>query len=166
MLKNIRIPGVAMDKTDLQQFIDDHHVQATIIALSEQTLTVGDAARALAVKTDQIIKSLVFHVEGKPLLVINNGLARVDRKKLAAHLGVGRKKVKFASPDTAFALTGFVVGSMPPFGHRQKLRTLVDTAVTRLDVVYGGGGDVDAMMRLTPHELLKVSRAEVVSFSE
>ena len=110
-----------MDRTDLQTFIDDQQIQATILALSEHTLTVGDAARALAVNTDQIIKSLVFHIDGKPLLVINNGLARVDRRKLAAHLGVGRKKVKFASPDTAFTLTGFVVGSMPPFGHKQKL---------------------------------------------
>lgn len=155
-----------MDKTDLQIFIDEHHIQATILPLSEHTLTVGDAARALAVNTDQIIKSLVFHLDGKPLLVINNGLARVDRRKLAAHLGVGRKKVKFASPDTAFALTGFVVGSMPPFGHKHKLRTLVDTAVTELDIIYGGGGDIDAMMRLTPDELLKVSQAELVPFSE
>ena len=155
-----------MDRTDLQTFIDDQQIQATILALSEHTLTVGDAARALAVNTDQIIKSLVFHIDGKPLLVINNGLARVDRRKLAAHLGVGRKKVKFASPDTVFTLTGFVVGSMPPFGHKQKLPTLVDTAVTRLDIIYGGGGDIDAMMRLTPAELLKVSQAEVLSFSE
>ena len=138
-----------MDRTDLQTFIDDQQIQATILALGEHTLTVGDAARALAVNTDQIIKSLVFHIDGKPLLVINNGLARVDRRKLAAHLGVGRKKVKFASPDTVFSLTGFVVGSMPPFGHKQQLRTLVDTAVTQLDIIYGGGGDVDAMMRLT-----------------
>ena len=155
-----------MNKTDLQMFIDEHHIQATILPLSEHTLTVGDAARALAVNTDQIIKSLVFHVNGKPLLVINNGLARVDRRKLATHLGVGRKKVKFASPDTAFAMTGFVVGSMPPFGHKQKLPTLVDTAVTELDIIYGGGGDIDAMMRLTPDELLKVSQAELVPFSE
>jgi len=155
-----------MNKTDLQMFIDEHHIQATILPLSEHTLTVGDAARALAVNTDQIIKSLVFHVNGKPLLVINNGLARVDRRKLAAHLGVSRKKVKFASPDTAFAMTGFVVGSMPPFGHKQKLPTLVDTAVTELDLIYGGGGDIDAMMRLTPNELLKVSQAEVLPFSE
>jgi len=155
-----------MDKTDLQTFIDDHHVQATILPLSEHTLTVGDAARALAVNTDQIIKSLVFHIDGKPLLVINNGLARVDRRKLAAHLGVGRKKVKFASPDSVFALTGFIVGSMPPFGHKLRLRTLVDTAVIQLDILYGGGGDVDAMMRLTSKELLRVSQAEVVSFSE
>jgi len=155
-----------MDRTDLQTFIDDHHVQATILPLSEHTLTVGDAARALAVNTDQIIKSLVFHIDGKPLLVINNGLARVDRRKLAAHLGVGRKKVKFASPDSVFTLTGFIVGSMPPFGHKLRLRTLVDTAVTQLDIIYGGGGDVDAMMRLTSKELLRVSQAEVVSFSE
>ena len=155
-----------MDRTDLQTFIDDQQIQATILPLIEHTLTVGDAARALAVNTDQIIKSLVFHIEGKPLLVINNGLARVDRRKLAAHLGVGRKKVKFASPDTAFTLTGFVVGSMPPFGHKQKLPTLVDTAVTRLDIIYGGGGDIDAMMRLTSKELLRVSQAEVVPFSE
>ena len=155
-----------MDRTDLQIFIDDHHIQATILSLSEHTLTVGDAARALAVNTDQIIKSLVFHIDGNPLLVINNGLSRVDRKKLAAHLKVGRKKVKFASPDTVFALTGFIVGSMPPFGHKQKLHTLVDTAVTQLDILYGGGGDINAMMRLTPEELLKVSQAEVVSFSE
>jgi Cys-tRNA(Pro) deacylase len=155
-----------MDRTDLQMFIDDHHIQATILPLSEHTLTVGDAARALAVNTDQIIKSLIFHIDGDPLLVINNGLARVDRRKLADYLGVGRKKVKFASPDKAFALTGFVVGSMPPFGHKQKLRTLVDTAVTQLGTIYGGGGDIDAMMRLTSEELLKVSQAEVTTFSE
>ena len=155
-----------MDRTNLQIFIDDHHIQATILPLSEHTLTVGDAARALAVGTDQIIKSLIFHIDGDPLLVINNGLARVDRRKLADYLGVGRKKVKFASPDKAFALTGFVVGSMPPFGHKQKLRTLVDTAVTQLDIIYGGGGDIDAMMRLTSEELLKVSQAEMTNFSE
>jgi prolyl-tRNA editing enzyme YbaK/EbsC (Cys-tRNA(Pro) deacylase) len=155
-----------MDRTDLQMFIDDHQIQATILPLSEHTLTVGDAAKALAVNANQIIKSLVFHIDGKPLLVINNGLARVDRRKLAVHLGVGRKKVKFASPDTVFALTGFVVGSMPPFGHKQKLRTLMDTAVTKMDIIYGGGGDIDAMMRLSSEELLKVSQAEVVAFSE
>jgi len=155
-----------MDSKNLQQFLDDHRIDARIIPLSEQTLTVGDAARALSVSTRHIIKSLVFHINKEPLLVINNGLARVDRRKLAAYLGIGRKKVKFASPDMAFSLTGYVVGSMPPFGHKQKLRTLVDTAVTDMDTVYGGGGDIDAMMRLTPQTLLAVSQAEVAALSE
>ncbi len=155
-----------MDSHNLQEFIDEHQVDARIIPLDKHTLTVGDAAKALSVSTDQIIKSLVFHVNKEPLLVINNGLARVDRRKLAAYLAVGRKKVKFASPDTAFTLTGYVVGSMPPFGHKQTLRTIVDNAVAAMDVIYGGGGDIDTMMRLTPQALLTVTQAELVPLSE
>lgn len=151
---------------DLQQFIDSLQIQATILPMSEHTSTVEDAARALKVGTHQIIKSLVFQINGDFLLVINNGLARVDRRKIATYLGVGRKRVKFASADQALDGTGYVVGSMPPFGHIQKMRTLVDKAVMELDMVYGGGGDIDAMMSLAPAELIRVTKAEVVSLSE
>ncbi len=151
---------------DLQQFIDTHAISAAIIPLETQTATVADAARALEVTTAEIIKSLVFLMGGEPLLVINNGTARVDRKKLAAHLGVGRGRVKFASADQTLAITGYVVGSMPPFGHLKPLKTLVDPAVTRLETVYGGGGAVDAMLRLTTVELLRVTGAEVVAIAE
>lgn len=155
-----------MDSRNLQNFIDQHRIDATIIPLSEHTPTVGDAARALDVATDLIIKSLVFHIDGNPLLVINNGTARVGRKKLAAYLGVGRKKVKFAAPDQALEITGFIVGSMPPFGHRDKLRTLIDPAVARLETIYGGGGDINAMMRLQSDVLIETTRAEITELSE
>jgi prolyl-tRNA editing enzyme YbaK/EbsC (Cys-tRNA(Pro) deacylase) len=150
----------------LQQFIAAQRIEATILPMNGYTPTVNDAARELNVSTEQIIKSLVFMSAESPLLVINNGLSRVDRRKLAAHLAVGRKKVKFASADQALAITGFVVGSMPPFGHRQTLRTLVDPAVLAMDTIYGGGGAIDAMMRLTPGELLRVTGAETVPISE
>jgi len=155
-----------MDSENLQQFIDRHSIAADIICLEEHTLTVDDAARALHVETNQIIKSLVFQIHGDPLLVINNGLARVDRKKLAAHLGVGRKKVKFADPDQVLELTGFIVGSMPPFGHKNRLRTLLDPAVTRQETVYGGGGDINAMMKIAIDVLLEATQAEVTELSE
>lgn len=156
----------SLTSEDLQQFIESNHVHATILPMNGHTPTVGDAARELGVETDQIIKSLVFMTGDSPLLVINNGLSRVDRKKLAVLLEVGRKKVKFATAEQALAITGFVVGSMPPFGHRQRLRTLVDPAVMALDTIYGGGGNIDAMMRLTPGELIKVTGAEVHLLSE
>ncbi len=155
-----------MTSADLREFIAAHHIDATILHLDAHTSTVSDAARELGVDADQIIKSLVFMIENKPLLVINNGTARVDRKKLATLLGVGRKRVKFASAEQALAITGFVVGSMPPFGHRQMLRTLVAPAITRLDLIFGGGGDIDAMMRLTPSDLVRVTGAEITDVSE
>jgi prolyl-tRNA editing enzyme YbaK/EbsC (Cys-tRNA(Pro) deacylase) len=155
-----------MDKIDLQNFIDQHRIEAVIIPLNEHTPTVPTAAQALGVGTDQIIKTLVFRLKDEPFLVINNGLARVDRKKVAAVLGVGRNRVKFANPELALKATGYVVGSMPPFGHLTKLRTLIDTAVTDLDVIYGGGGSIDAMMRMTSAELLRSTGGTVVDVSE
>ena len=155
-----------LTSTDLQRFIDDHQIEATILSMAEHTPTVPDAARALDVETDQIIKTLVFVVNDEPVLVINNGLARVDRRKVAARLNVGRKRVKFADAERALEITGFVVGSMPPFGHRQKLRTFIDPAVTEFDVIFGGGGEIDAMLRLTPAELLRVTGGEVLAVSE
>ncbi|BBO70415.1 hypothetical protein DSCA_43450 [Desulfosarcina alkanivorans] len=155
-----------LTRTDLKTFIDNHQLSAVIMPMDAHTATVGEAAAALGVDADRIIKSLVFMAGAEPILVVNNGLARVDRKKLAACLGMNRKRVKFATAGQALAVTGYVVGSMPPFGHRERLRTLVDTATAGLETVYGGGGDVDAMMRLSPAELIRVSRAEVADISE
>ncbi len=154
-----------LNSADLQRYIDRNGIRATILCLDEHTATVQDAARVLKVATGQIIKSLVFVADGRPLLVINNGLARVDRRKLAAVLDMSRRRVKFATAEQALEITGFVVGSMPPFGHRQRLRTLVDPAVTRQDTIFGGGGDLDAMMELDAAELLRVTAAETVEIS-
>ena len=155
-----------MDSDHLQQFINRHNIAAQIIRLKQHTLTVEDAARALDVATDQIIKSLVFQVEGDPFLVITNGLARVDRKKLAAHIGVGRKKVKFAGPDEVAETTGFVVGSMPPFGPKRRLQTPMDPAVIRQETVYGGGGDINAMMEIATDVLLEATQADITDLSQ
>jgi len=160
------MPTQPFTNIELQRFIDAHQIEATILPLAEHTPTVPDAARALGVATEQIIKSLVFIINGDPLLVINNGTALVDTKPIATQLGVGRKRVKFATPEQALEISGYVVGSMPPFGHKQRLRTFIDPAVMELAVIYGGGGVVDAMLRLTSAELLRVTVGELVAVSQ
>ena len=148
---------------DLQRFIDENQIIAQILPMAEDTPTVPAAARALGVAEDQIIKSLVFLVDGQPTLVIAYGTGRVDDRLVAAHFGVGRKRVKMARPDQTLDITGYAVGSMPPFGHKTRLRTLVDPGVTRLAEIFGGGGEINAMLRLAPGELLRVTGAEMVA---
>ena len=166
MGETLTVTQIHLTSDHLREFIDTHRVQAVILPMVGHTPTVVDAARELDVDTDQIIKTLVFRIDDRFLLVINNGTARVDRKKIAAAMGVGRNRVKLASPEEALDITGFIVGSMPPFGHRQKLPTLVDPAVTRMDLIFGGGGDIDAMLKLKPAELLRVTEGQVVAVSE
>jgi Cys-tRNA(Pro) deacylase len=158
-------PALPFSSTQLQQFINQHQIAATILPLAEHTPTVPDAARALDVIPEQIIKSLVFLIKDEPLLVINNGLAKVDRRKVADQLGIGKKQIKFASAEEALEITGYIVGSMPPFGHRRKLPTLIDPGATQFEVIYGGGGDINAMLRLSPTELLRITEAQVAAVS-
>ena len=139
--------------------------------LSEPTPTVPDAARALGVDVLQIIKSLVFLIDGEPILVIAAGEARISQKQLAEAFQVGKRKVRFASAEQALTLTGFEVGAMPPFGHKTQLSTLIDLqtvdAVHSNDsFIYGGGGTKSALLELSFKELKRVTRARLELLTE
>jgi prolyl-tRNA editing enzyme YbaK/EbsC (Cys-tRNA(Pro) deacylase) len=151
---------------ELQSFIDQHNLQAEILFLTEDTPTVPDAARALGTTAEQIIKSLVFLVSDEPILVIANGTRKIDSRKLGAHFGVGRKRAKLAPAEMALDITGYIVGSMPPFGHESVLPTYIDPKVMDLSLLYGGGGDVHAMMKLTSTHLLEVTQGELLDLVE
>src|SRR5690554_4788683 len=115
-----------LTESDLEEFCRRHGVPARLHRLDVPTPTVPDAAVAVGPEPGRIVKSLVFLAGGEPLLVVAAGEARVSYPLLAAALGLGRKQVRFATPDEALLVTGFRVGAMPPFGHRAPLPTLLD----------------------------------------
>ena len=156
-----------LNAIDLQQFIDDQGIAAQILHLDVDTPTVADAAVSLNVAPKQIIKSVLFVADGEPVMVIASGLARLDRKALADFLGVSRRRVKIASAEQVLAHTGYVAGSVPPFGYKQPIETVVETAVTQLSgQIYGGGGEIHALMQLTVGELCRVVGSSVATLAE
>ncbi len=150
---------------DLEKYIQEQGLRAQLFRQLGDTTTVEAAARALGVPPDRILKSLVFLVDGRPVIYITNGPARVDPRVLARHFGVGRKKVKLADPTTVLALTGYPPGGVPPFGHRTPLPVLVDAQVLTLPEAFAGGGDEHTMVRLDPAELVRVTQATIVEAS-
>lgn len=155
-----------MDSKDLAHFLADHQIEAEIVHLRAATPTVVAAAAVVDVEAAQIIKSVLFLADREPVLVIANGLARVAWKKLADYVGVSRKRLKMAEAAQVPVITGYQAGMVPPFGHRQKLRTVVDTAVYNQSIVYGGGGEINALMRLTTAELKRVVGSETAVLTE
>jgi hypothetical protein len=92
----------------------------------------------------------------------------VDERKLARHLGLSRRRVKLASPEDALRHCGYAVGTVPPFGHRRRLRTLLDARVTRPRAgawLWAGGGSPEMELRLQATELLRHTRPEVGDFA-
>lgn len=126
----------------------------------EPTPTVETAAAALGVTPEQVIKSLLFLVDGSPHLVIVRGTARVNTKKLLR--AVGGKKARIATREEVEDMTGYPVGGTPPFGHRRSLPTLIDQGVLTVNEVYAGGGSNDVMLRIRSADLLETTNGQIV----
>lgn len=151
-----------METADLIAFMADNRVEAEIVHLSEDTLTVEAAAAALGVQPDQIAKSILFLAEGEPRLVIASGTTRISYKHLAKDLGLSRKRIKLATPEQVLQYTGYAVGTVPPFGHKKQLTTLVEEGVLKQHVIHAGGGARNKLLRVSVAELLRITRASTV----
>ncbi len=158
---------VTLTEADLEEFCSRNAVPSRLHRLEALTPTVPDAAAALGTEPERIVKSLVFLAEGEPLLVVVAGESRVSYPLLASALGLSRKRLRFATPDEALAITGYRVGSMPPFGHRVQLPTLVDAATVPVSgPVYGGGGGLSSLLEVDAadlHEVTEARRAALTS---
>lgn len=152
---------VVLTPANLQAFLDNHYIDAQIVHPGAPTPTVLAAARALGVEADQIVKSVVFLVEDRPFLVYGCGTRRVDPRKLADRLNVSRKKVRLADADQVLDLTGYPVGTVPPVGLKTPMPAFMDPAIQAHEVVYAGGGGMDALLRIRSAELIRASRAEI-----
>ena len=121
------------------------------------TPSVPEAAAAVGLPPERILKSLVVFADDAPRLVIAAGPDRLSYPLLAAAFGTSRRRVRFASPAEALTVSGYEVGAMPPFGHRVALPTWVDARriLPGMEVVAGGGAR-DALLALTSDDLWRV----------
>lgn len=154
-----------MDSSDLSRFISENDIEAEIVHLPRETLTVAAAAEALNVRPEQIIKSVLFLADERPVLVVANGLTRINYKALADELEISRRRVKMAGAEQVLEITGYNVGAVPPFGHPAKLPALIDRGVLAETAVYGGGGESNALMYLRTMELQRVLQGKVVQIA-
>ncbi len=114
------------------------------------TRTSAAAAAAIGCAIGQIAKSLVFRARRseRPVLVIASGANRVDEKAVGALVGekIGRADARFVR-DT----TGFVIGGVPPLGHREPILTLIDRDLLGFQEIWAAAGTPNAVFRLIPN---------------
>jgi prolyl-tRNA editing enzyme YbaK/EbsC (Cys-tRNA(Pro) deacylase) len=142
-------------------------VQARLLRPGVPTPTVPEAAAAVGLAPERILKSLVIFAAGEPRLVIAAGPDRLSYPRLAAAFHTTRRRVRFASPDEALRVSGYEVGAMPPFGHLLPLPTWVDARriLPGQDVVAGGGAR-DALLALNTDELWRVGAVHAAPLTD
>lgn len=148
----------------VQAALEDLGVPLTVIELPASTRTAAEAAAAIGTTVAQIAKSLIFRAteSGLAVLVIASGTNRVDEKRIGEHLGepIGKAGAEFVREQT-----GFVIGGVPPVGHIRPIRTLIDRDLLTYTEIWAAAGTPNAVFRLTPADLLKISGDEVVTIN-
>jgi Cys-tRNA(Pro) deacylase len=126
--------------------------------------TAADAAASIGVEVDQIVKSLVFVVGERPVLVLTAGGRRVDMAKVAALAGGGAARK--ADADEVRAATGYTIGGTPPFGHASALPVLLDRRLTEFGEVWAAAGTPRDVFPIDPAVLVAVTGAQVADVTE
>jgi Cys-tRNA(Pro) deacylase len=125
----------------------------------EGTRTAEDAALAIGCEVGQIVKSLLFLLDGTPVVALVSGSNRLEERRLAEALG--GQQVARADADAVRAATGYPIGGVPPFGHAMPLRTVVDEDLLAYDEVWAAAGTPRDVFAITPNDLVRVTDGAV-----
>jgi prolyl-tRNA synthetase len=110
--------------------------------------TIDDLVKATGQSPDRMIKTLVFIVEGKPLVILLRGDHTLSETKLAATLGT--EVFRPATPEEALALHGAHLGSLGPVG-LSGVRILADQALKgRRNMITGANRDDTHLRNVCP----------------
>ena len=139
-------------------------VETTVIEFAQTTRTAQDAAVAIGTTVGQIVKSLVFLADGRPVLALVSGTNRLDLAKLRLLSGAAR--VDRADADAVRAATGYAIGGVPPVGHAQPLPVFLDRDLLQYDTVYAAAGTPFAVFAITPARLQQITAALEADLAE
>ena len=125
-----------------------------IIVTEHSSATVSAAAEAIGCEPAMIAKTLSFLQDGKPVLILADGLARIDNHKYKERFGC---KAKMIPAELVEPLTGHDVGGVCPFGINEGVTVFLDESLRKHDTVYPAVGSDHSGVRLTIAELEKCS---------
>ena len=125
----------------------------------EGTRTAQEAADAIGVELGQIVKSLIFGVDGEVVLAYVSGTNRLDEKLLAA--AAGGSRCERVDADAVRKATGFPIGGVPPFGHSTQLRIFIDPDLLQFEEVWAAAGTWNDVFGIEPHRLVEASGGAV-----
>jgi prolyl-tRNA editing enzyme YbaK/EbsC (Cys-tRNA(Pro) deacylase) len=143
-----------MSLQSVRDFFAERRLAVEIIELEVSTATVALAAEAHGVEPGRIAKTLSFRLgDGRVVLLVASGDARVDNRKFKAVFGKG----KMLALEEVVALTGHPVGGVCPFGLAQPLPIYLDESLKKYEEVLPAAGATHSAVRITPAQLAEVT---------
>ena len=145
----------------VREALAEHRISPALVELQESTRRAKEAADALGVRVQQIVKSLVFRGarSGRPVLVLASGPNRADEEVVSELAGEPIEKA-----DAAFVRekTGFAIGGVPPVGHAERPVAFVDEDLLLYETVWAAAGHTHVVFGMAPGRLPEITSGKVV----
>jgi prolyl-tRNA editing enzyme YbaK/EbsC (Cys-tRNA(Pro) deacylase) len=133
-------------------YLKDAGVAAEVREFDESTRSSALAAKALGCSIAEIAKSVVF-VGEKAIVVIISGDKRVSVAKLGSLTG---GDVRVADAEEVREWTGYPIGGVPPFPHKEGVVVFPDVSLTRFDHVWAAAGAPNTVFRIRTNSLISL----------
>ena len=143
---------MAFEKAKSQ--LDRFGLADRIIVTQHSSATVAEAAEALGCEEAMIAKTLSFLQGESPVLILADGVARIDNRKYKDRFGC---KARMIPAEQVEALVGHDIGGVCPFGVNEGVRVYLDESLRRHEIVYPAVGTDHSGVKLTIPELDKCS---------
>ena len=121
-----------------------------IIEPEHSSATVAEAAAALGCEPGMIAKTLSFLQDNGPVLIIAEGMARIDNKKYKTRFGC---KAKMIAAYQVEELIGHDIGGVCPFGINEGVKVFLDESLKQHETVYPAAGNDHSAVKLSLKEL-------------
>jgi Cys-tRNA(Pro)/Cys-tRNA(Cys) deacylase len=117
------------------------------------------AAEALGIEPQRMLKTLMAEVDGKPVCVVVPSNHEVSMKKLAT--AFGGKAANMMRPADAERLTGYHVGGISPFAQKKRIPVAIEQSALAERSVFINGGQRGLQIELDPNDAVSALDATV-----
>ena len=121
------------------------------------------AAQALRIEPQRVLKTLMAEVDGKPVCVVVPSDREVGMKKLAA--AFRGKAANMLRPADAERLTGYHVGGISPFAQKKRVPVAIEQSALAQTTVYLNGGQRGLQIEIDPTDAVRALDAIVLEIT-
>ncbi len=140
----------------VSSFLREAGVEARIHEFPDGTSTAQDAADAVGCELGQIVKSLVFVCDERPVLALVPGDRRGDPAKVAR--AVDATAARVAKAQEVEDATGFSPGAVAPFPLPKIDTVLMERELYHHEIVWAGAGSHKHVVGISPADLGRLAR--------
>lgn len=137
-----------------KEHLQKYGLNNRIMEFPVSSATVEEAANAIHCEEKEIVKTLSFIVDDKPILIAVAGDSKIDNSKFKSEFHTKAKMIPFESVEE---LIGHGVGGVCPFGVNQNVDIYLDISLKPLSILYPASGTSNSAVKLSLSELERAS---------